>query len=920
MPLPLPLSASRRAVRSGRAHPVPRALAAAIVMLAAAVMPAAYAQRAAGGPSSGHALSRLDAAVGQLPKSVLPLKVSAHIDVDPYRDDFNGSARYELRVRQPVRTIVLHARDLAVADARLAGVRQAPTVDIDAKQQIVTLRFARPVPAGRHELALRFSGRLNERGEGLYRVAATGDAKRKIVASEMEPVGARLMLPCFDEPAFRTVWELAFTTDAKHTVVSNMPAVRRIDAGHGRVRTQFAPTPPMSSYLLAVVVGDFDKLSARHDAVELNVIVPPGEAARAQRTMTWTQALLRWYDDYFAQPYALPKLDQIGLPAKSLAMENWGLITYPEGLLLHDAQSTSADRDYYSHAFLAHEIAHQWFGNLVTMAWWDDLWLNEAFATWMAGKATRELQPAWQTDGRRIGEREKAMAQDVLATAKPVVRSVPRDTMAVASFDAISYEKGAQVLHMVERMIGAEAWRDAMRRYMREHRFGNTVADDLWAAVVAASRKPGVREFARAWTTQPGFPLVDVAQRCDAGRGVVRVTQRRFLLREGYAPEQRWPIVLELQVGERRERIELMAPPRAPGPEGVGPASERPASGPGDAAEVRVGGCDDVVLADPGAHGYFRVRYEDALAARLASRFATLDAVDQQRLLADTWAGAQTGAVPVSRLLDLFDRLEPRTPSAVLRTAIDYGTTLHELLQGAPGQAAVRSRMLATLQSRFRAVGWDAKPGEGADERAMRGQLIGELGRLDDAEVVAEARRRFADRERQPAVLAGDVGGAVVMVVGRHADVATWETLLSMLGDRRFAGTMSWPLSQALSQPRDAEVARHAMQAALDGRLPRDLANRIFGALAREPGRAGEVWAFVQVHRQALLERSGEWARRGLYASVLSGSRDTPFAREVLAAGERDLPKDMQEETRRAVAQVERRAWAHEAVRKGLGP
>jgi aminopeptidase N len=268
---------------------------------------------------------------------------------------------------------------------------------------------------------------------------------------------------------------LAFTTDAKHSVVSNMPAVRRIDAGQGRVRTQFAPTPPMSSYLLALVVGDFDKLSARQDAVELNVIVPPGEAPRAQRVMTWTQALLRWYD-YFAQPYALPKLDQIGLPATSLAMENWGLIT--EDLLLHDAQSTSADRDYYTHATLAHEIAHQWFGNLVTMAWWDDLWLNEAFATWMAAKAMRELQPTWEADGRRLGQREWAMAEDVLAAAKPIVRSVPRDTMAVASFDAISYGKGAQVLSMVERLVGADAWRDAMRRYMREHRFGNTVADD----------------------------------------------------------------------------------------------------------------------------------------------------------------------------------------------------------------------------------------------------------------------------------------------------------------------------------------------------------------------------------------------------------------------------------------------------------
>lgn len=246
--------------------------------------------------------------------------------------------------------------------------------------------------------------------------------------------------------------------------------------------------------------------------------------------------------------------------------------------------------------------------------------------------------------------------------------------------------------------------------------------------------------------------------------------------------------------------------------------------------------------------------------------------LDQQRLLADTWAGAQTGAMAVSRLLELLDRIELRTPPAVWRASVQYGMALHALLYGVPEQAAVR------------------------------GDLVVALGRLDDAEVIDEARRRFAERERQPALLAGDVGSAVLRVVGRHADVATWEVLLTMLGDRRYVGTMSWPLSQALSSSRDAAVARHAMQASLDGRLPRNVADRIFGGLARERARASEVWAFVQSHRRVLLDRSSEMARGALYPAAISASRDTTLAREVLAASERDMAKDMQEETRRAVA------------------
>ncbi len=860
------------------------------------------------------ALARLDAAAGVLSKSVLPLKVTAHLDVDPDRDDFAGSARYELRVRRPVRSITLHARDLAVSDARLSSQRQAGTVDVDAQAQTVTFRFARPVPAGRHELSLRFAGRLHERGDGLYRVAATGRPDRRIVATEMEPTGARQMLPCFDEPAFRPVWQLAVTSDARHTVVSNMPAVRRADVGGGRQRTQFASTPPMASYLLALAIGEFDRVSARHDAVELSILVPPGEAAKGQQAMTWSQGLLRWFEDYFQQPYALPKLDQIAIPAKGLAMENWGLITYPESWILYDPANATADKDFYTHGILAHEIGHQWFGNLVTMAWWNDLWLNESFATWIALKATQALQPTWDIDTRRLGQRESAMSQDVLATARPMAREVARDSMALASFDRISYEKGSAVLGMIERAIGEDVFRDGLRRYMARHRMSNTVADDLWSALVEATqqrasapvtaagdarRGPGrtadLRGFMRAWSTQPGFALVDVAQRCDAGRGIVRVAQRRFALREGYVPDLRWPLSFELQAAGRVHRVETS----------------------GDPVEVDVGGCDDAVLADPGAQGYFRVRYDDVLASRLTERLAALEAIDQQRVLLDTWASAQAGQVPVQRVLALLERLPAQASSATWRMAVDVGMAMVDLMRDAPAHAVLRARVGKVLAERQRTLGWDPTPGEDATTRALRGDLVVALGEFDDAAVVASAQQRFADRERNPDGLRGDVGTAVLIVVGRHATLDTWDTLLAMLGEPRYAMSQAWALSRALVSPRDPAVARHAMQAALAGKLPRVLGNRIYGAVAAG-GHEREAWSFVQGNRQRLFERSDDWSRRLLYPSILQRSRDMALAHEVHAAAQRDLPDDMREETKRALAQVERRAWAHDAVGRGL--
>ena len=489
---------------------MPRYLLSALALLACLAAPCAQHVAAQG-------RFDFDTAPGNLPKTVVPVRYVLALDLDPARDGFTGRADIVIDVRQPVQAVVLHARHLTASrtelthDGRTRSLRVGPG-PIEQSWALAPTD-AMPIAPGRYTLHIEYSGNVNRSGNGLYRADYVTDGKPgRTLATQLESVYARDVFPSFDEPAFRAVFELSVRAPRGLEVVSNMPRAASRPDGGGTLH-RFQPTPPMPSYLLAVSVGHFDALEGRAAGVPLRILTAPGKRAQATYAMRVTQQVVPFYDAYFGVPYALPKLDQLAVPSvRQGAMEDWGLISYSENSVLFDPARSSPNTERGVFSTVAHEISHQWFGNLVTAASWDEIWLNEAFATWMADKAMARFNPLWHTDLERRFPLDRTMAGDA-GDATRAIRSGPVSEASVFDvFDNITYVKGGAVLGMLEQWLGEEPFRRGLAAYMRERKFSNATAGDLWYHMAQASQRD-VAAVAASWTDQPGYPLLDGRER-----------------------------------------------------------------------------------------------------------------------------------------------------------------------------------------------------------------------------------------------------------------------------------------------------------------------------------------------------------------------------------------------------------------------
>src|SRR5213596_2797274 len=495
---------------------------------------------------------------GKLPKDAEPTDYSVRIVPDIDKLTFAGTEMVKLNVRRRVRQLVLNALELKIEAASIDG-RELPdsAINTDTKNELLTLALPSELPTGEHTLTLRFTGKINEQGQGLFymRYQEQGSGARKIMlGSQFEATDARRFFPCWDEPLFRARFQLTAVVPENWLVVSNMPieSERKITEGK---EVRFAATPPMSSYLNVFVAGELDVIEARSDSTQVRVIATKGKAELGRYALETTAQILQYYNDYFGVPYPLPKLDQIALPGGfGGAMENWGGITYYESALLFDPKNSSAETKQNIYEVLAHEMAHQWFGDLVTMAWWDNLWLNEGFASWMGTKCTAHFNPQWELwlrrnlprdPTRRVGiAKEQAMEGDARSTTHPIQQPIATEAEANSAFDDITYKKGQSFLRMLESFLGEDVFRDGIRRYIAAHEYSNSTTADLWNALSEASKKP-VGEIAAAWTDQSGFPVVKVNRE---GDGNIRLTQERFTVNFKNAPPLEWKIPLTYSV------------------------------------------------------------------------------------------------------------------------------------------------------------------------------------------------------------------------------------------------------------------------------------------------------------------------------------------------------------------------------------
>jgi aminopeptidase N len=486
--------------------------------------------------ASQPAKDTIDSVVTQLPRTAVPRHYRIEVTPDAAHLRFSGRVAIDVDVVQPTDTLVLNAKDMTFESVSISAGKAAPrsgTATVDPKTETVTLAFGTTLAPGRYRLDIAYKGVIHQQANGFFALdsKAPDGSPRRSLFTQFEAADARAFVPSWDEPDYKARWDLSVVAPADLMAIGNMPAAKTEPLGKGLKRVTFQQTPLMSSYLLFLGIGDFGRIKMMSGNTEVAITMGRGNESKAQTALEAEAQVLTYYNQYFGTPYPLPKLENVAGPGQSQffsAMENWGAIFTFERVLLDDpAITTDAERQAIF-GVQAHEMAHQWFGDLVTMAWWDDLWLNEGFASWMASKTTQHFHPDWGADVDQVESREGALGIDAYATTHPIVQTVRTVEQANQAFDTITYSKGESVLTMLEGFAGSGVWQKGIQAYIAAHKYRNTRTDDLWHAVEAAGAA-GITQIAHDFTLQPGVPLIRVgASTCAGGSTAVSLTQAQF--------------------------------------------------------------------------------------------------------------------------------------------------------------------------------------------------------------------------------------------------------------------------------------------------------------------------------------------------------------------------------------------------------
>jgi puromycin-sensitive aminopeptidase len=836
----------------------------------------------------------------RLPADVRPSLYELHLEPDLDAGTFRGSVRIVVRLERARREVTLHAADLKIehASARVGREEVAARASLSRPDETVTLRLAQRLPAGEATLVLRWSAKLNEHLRGFYSVTADD---RRYAFTQCEAADARRILPCFDEPSFKARFRVSVTARDGDAVVSNAPLEREEPAPGGRV-VHFAETPPLSTYLLAVAVGPLESSAQRLlGSTPIRVWHVPGKGHLTTIGLEAAAEALARLEQYFAIPYPYGKLDLVAVPDfEAGAMENAGAVFFRETLLLLDPATASIAEHKRAAEVIAHELAHMWYGDLVTMAWWDDLWLNEAFATWMAYRVVDDWRPEWRMWHGFEHDRNGALAQDALKSTHPIYAPVRSVAEATENFDAITYEKGAAVVRMIEHYLGPDQFRDGVRIYMRRHREGNAVAADLWRALEEASGRE-VARVAQAWIAQPGFPLVTIAPASD-GRGL-GVKQERFFADPRVPPARRrarWPVPVVVKwadgggpstgrflVDRASQSLTL-------------PATDRPAWYYGNAD----------------AGGFYRTRHDDdTVAALLGQLERALTPVERQAFASDQWALVRSARAPIERFLAVADALGEETDHDVLDgLGGPLGLVDEQVVApDGPVQAGFRSWLAGRFLPQLVRLGWEAPPGEHELIRLRRAALVRLVGGIaEEPGVLREARGRIDAYLADRRALEPNLTDSVVALAARVGDDALYERYRAAVAQ---AATPQERRRFLLNLPsfRTPGTLKQTLAAVLTPDIPTQDVAFILMRLLGNPFARVQAWRFMQKRWSAIRRRVPPLMLSRL-VDAMPALRDPRYAREVaaffrrhpLAEAERALKQSL--EVFRLNAELRRRA------------
>ena len=766
----------------------------------------------------------------RLPRTVIPSHYEITLEPDLEAASFKGSVNIKVEVTEQVSEIWLNAIELDIHEAKLADTGAVATAKLHEKEERAQLTFNKPVTAGPHTISITFTGILNDKLRGFYRSKFTdSEGKERLIATtQFESTDARRAFPCFDEPDFKAVYGVKLIVPENLFAVSNGPLLSETSNGNGKKTAVFGDTMKMSTYLVAFIVGPFEATDPVDvDGVPLRIVHPIGKGHLTGYALKAGAHALRYFTDYYGIAYPGQKLDMVAVPDFAFgAMENLGCITYREVLLLVDEKRSTQPELMRIADVIAHEIAHMWFGDLVTMRWWNGIWLNEAFATFMATAATDSFNPDWHRWDQFSLDRSAAFDVDSLDKTRPIEVEVNSPQDADAMFDLLTYEKGGSVLRMLEQYLGESRYRDGIRYYLDKHQYANTETGDLWDAIEHVTGEPA-RSVMDSWIFQRGYPLVSV----ETSGSTLTLSQQRFR----YTPVEGgdntlWqvPVMLRYTTGGKVHEDRVLLTERS--------------------MQVNLQGEPDWLVANAGGSGFYRINYSADLLLAIAPRMqAELQPIERYGLVDDTRAAMVAGATSATDFLEFAKGFEDETDLDVW-TVLTGGLGLIDALVEGKAQENLRLTLADLYGSALCRLGWEPRASDTARDTELRGMLIRALGSgAKDADAIERSRSLHAKYLEDPSSIEPNVAAAVAAVVATNGSAADYSVFLQRFKSASTPQEERRYQTQLGAFPGEAEIAQ-TLEMALNGQVRTQDAPYLLGYALSNRERGQQVWRYIVQH------------------------------------------------------------------------
>lgn len=765
----------------------------------------------------------------RLPQTVIPSHYNLSLDPSIEDQRFSGEETIDVSLQNATKEIVLNSLGLDISIAEVSANNRAQKAEVvyDRPEEMVRLRLGDEVPSGAAQLHLKFSGALKEGLRGLY---LSKSGRRKYAVTQFEGTYARMMFPCFDEPGFKATFDITVTADKSDTAISNGRIIKDEPLSSDRHRITFSTSPRMSSYLVALAVGDWQCLSATADDVPIRVCAVPEKKEYGAFALDVATHSIRFYDNWYGIKYPFGKLDMLAIPDYEWGgMENTASIFYRDTALLFSEKTGSSLRKRGQASTIAHEIAHQWFGDLVTAAWWDDIWLNEGFATWMSAKPIEAWHPEWHVEDDVAAQAQQIIGADSLASARAIHGNASTPSEIKEMFDGITYEKGAAVIRMLESYLGPEVFRKGVNAYLASHANGNATSADFWSAEAQASGKP-VDKIMPTFVLQPGVPVLSFAASCTAGHQRLDFQQQRFLI-SGEASNS---------------GTELWQIPTCVKSASVATGSCSLVTG--KQQTISTPGCSSWVAANRNANGYYRVAYTaQDLKAVAAVAEQRLNVPERIALLEDTWAMTREGRTSIADFLDLSQQLRPEQSRRVIDLLASHLTYVGGSLISKEQQKSYNDFVRQQFGLLAQHLGWDSRSTDTDEQKALRASLLETLGNAGDEDALRAARQMVDQYMKDPSSVEGTISGDAFVVAAENGDKSLYDRFTEALASSKSADEYYHYLF-ALGEFRQPELVSDTLAQLDQGKVRQQDYPRFFATLLSNPAAREETWQYLKSH------------------------------------------------------------------------